>query len=487
MDISKELRRLAAQAGMEPSKIKTDSRSFRKGDTFVAVKGVSHDGHDHISEVIGKGAAEIWCERVPERESVRKDVKFVVVDDTRKALALIAREVYGDPTKHMKIYGVTGTNGKSTTAFLVQQVLNLAGVKCGLVSTVFNNIEGDVYKTANMTTPDVFTMNSFLAEMLSNGKSAAAIEVSSHALSQDRAFGVRLDSAVFTNITPEHLDYHKTMEAYLKDKSKIFSLLRSGGTGIINIDDARLVKLKDNIRAPKLATFGIRNAADVRGTGIKMTASGTAFTVNTTCFGSFDAHIPLLGVHNVYNTLGAIAALLYGGISVPIIKSALEKVLPMPGRLDPITGHKAPFDIFVDYAHTPDALETVLTCLRGITPKKLICVFGCGGDRDRTKRPVMGAIAAKLSDMVVLTSDNPRSEDPEAILREIEKGITAKRNYSIISRREDAIRRSLEAAGKGDVVLIAGKGHEDYQIIGTKTFHFNDKETAGKILAELGY
>ncbi|MFH1552609.1 MAG: UDP-N-acetylmuramoyl-L-alanyl-D-glutamate--2,6-diaminopimelate ligase [Candidatus Omnitrophota bacterium] len=474
------------QEGFGRDKIKTDSREIKPGDIFVAIKGAAHDGHDYVRDALKKGAECALCEHEISGLAEEDREKIKIFEDTRIVLADIAKHIFADPSNSLFVYGVTGTNGKTTTIFLIDGILNNAARPAGLVSTVFTKVSGDVLERASITTPDSVTLNRLLGEMVSSGKQAAAVEMSSHALDQKRTWGIELDSAVFTNITPEHLDYHGDMSTYLKDKSKIFQNLKPDGTGVLNQDDSMVISLAKTIDFPKLVTFGMTDNADVRARNVRLSIEGIEFDLVAGKLGSTRVCSRLIGKHNVYNILAAVAALYDSGLSLDEIREGLEKATAVPGRLDAVRA-QAPFKVFVDYAHTPDALENVLLCLGSLAAGKLICVFGCGGDRDRTKRPVMGKIATGICDRVILTSDNPRTEDPQEILRQIEKGVLNKNNYSIIKRRQDAIRESLKTAGEGDIVIIAGKGHEDYQIIGDCRTHFDDKETAGEVLRELGY
>ena len=466
--------------------IKIDSREVASGDISIAIKGTVCDGHDYIKEVLKKGASRVICQMLPEDLSEDEKSKVTRVENTRVALGEIAKEAFGDPSAVLKVHGVTGTNGKTTTVFLIDSILEASGHSSGLVSTVFTKVEGDIVERSSMTTPDQLTLNRLLARMVSSGKEAASVEISSHALSQQRVWGIALDSAAFTNITPEHLDYHGDMETYFKDKSRIFDNLKEGGTAILNFDDPMVMSLRESIKASNVITFGRSKGADLRAEAINMSAAGTDIDIISDKFGNIKVKTELIGMHNVYNALAAAASLLGSGFTLEEIKKGLEKARRVPGRLERIESN-APFVTFVDYAHTPDALQNVLKCLRPMTKGRLVCVFGCGGDRDRTKRPVMGAIAGEICDSVILTSDNPRTEEASSILREIEKGMPNENNYSIISQRQEAIREALKAAGEGDIVLIAGKGHEDYQIIGKEKFHFDDKEVAQDVLRQLGY
>jgi len=322
--------------------------------------------------------------------------------------------------------------------------------------------------------------------MVSSGKKAAAIEVSSHALDQKRISGIKLDAAVFTNITPEHLDYHKDMLTYLRDKSKIFNYLKKDGVCILNVDDPMIIGTIGSINPASLITFGIKNPALVTAENISLSVRGSQFMLVVDGVGSVKIKSKLVGEHNVYNMLAAAAAVIRKGISLEMVARGLEELTSVPGRLEKIVS-EAPFSVYVDYAHTPNALENVLMCLRSLTRGKLICVFGCGGDRDKTKRSVMGTISSENCDRVIITNDNPRTEDPESILKQIEKGIADGVDYSIISDRREAIKEAVKVAEKGDTVIIAGKGHEDYQIVGTSRTHFKDKEVVREALSDLGY
>ncbi len=481
--MSREIDTVIETIGFDKGRLKTDSRLVGPGDVFVAIKGTACDGHDFIPEALAKGAVKVVCEQ--RRTCSEGQEKIIVVPDARKALGEMATRLYGNPSNALKVYGVTGTNGKTTTVFLIDGILNAAGRGSGLVSTVFTKTSGDKVVRSSMTTPDLLSINRLLLEMISHGKKAAVLEISSHALDQERVFGVKLDSAVFTNITPEHLDYHGNMRSYLAAKSKIFKSLKQGGAAVLNADDPMVARLKEKAKVPVLM-FGLGEEADVRGSDIRTFSGSTEFDIEAKDIGKIHVRSRLIGKHNVYNMLAAAAALSASGITIDQIKEGLEKAQPVPGRLDRVET-AAPFTVLVDYAHTPNALENVLNCLRSIAEEKLICVFGAGGDRDRTKRPVMGRIATDICDRVILTSDNPRSEDPMDILNEIEKGVKDKTNYSIISNRKDAVKSAIEAAESGDVVVIAGKGHEDCQIVGDSVLHFNDKEVAAEILRGLGY
>ena len=335
-----------------------------------------------------------------------------------------------------------------------------------------------------MTTPDVLTVNRFLAEMVADGKTAAIIEVSSHALEQNRLGNTMLDTAVFTNISPEHLDYHKDMESYLNAKIQIFHRLKEDGSAIINADDSRIMDVVGKIKERKIRTFGIDATADISAKDVELSDKGTRFTLIASGVGEISVSTNLIGLHNVYNSLAAAAAVLQQGCGLDQIKEGLESFVSVPGRLDLVSGD-VPFRVFVDYAHTPDALSNVLKALRSLVRNKLLCVFGCGGDRDKTKRPLMGKIAGDLADYVFVTTDNPRTEDPDEIMKQIEKGMAGCERYIVEPDRKRAIQMAVSQAKEGDIVLIAGKGHEDYQIIGKEKTYFSDTEVALAILGEI--
>ena len=471
--------------GNAPERIKTDSREILPGDIFVAIKGTMHDGHDNVNEVIDKGALCAVCDKGTPGGYPHMRDKIVEVEDTKKALGYMAMKVYGDPSDVIPVYGVTGTNGKTTTVFLIDSILEFGGIKSGLISTVCLKV-GSEKEKANMTTPDVMSINRHLSRIVSTGGEAAVIEISSHALSQKRSYGIKLASAVFTNITPEHLDYHENMENYLRDKVEIFDSLAAGGNAVVNIDDPLIKAAVEDLDLPGVITFGLSKDSDVRVENLMLSSFSSEFDLYLKDKGIVHIKTGMIGRHNVYNIMAAAGALLSSDLSLEVIKGGIEKAASVPGRLENVNSN-APFRVLVDYAHTPNALESVINCLKPLTNGDLICVFGCGGDRDKLKRPVMGSIATKLCDKVVMTSDNPRSEDPASILNEIEKGVSNKNNYSIMEKRYEAIEMALKTAEEGDVVLIAGKGHEDYQIIGDDVLHFDDREVAREILTKLGY
>jgi len=471
---------------LNKTNIKTDSRKINPGDVFFAVKGAVCDGHEYIYEALKKGASAVYCEKKPASLAKTALKKIIVIKDTKSALVRAAKDVFGDPSRALTVHGVTGTNGKTTCVFLIDSLSRALGGDSGFVSTVFIKKTGTKLERSELTTPDVVTLNSILSEMVSDGKRSAVLEISSHALRQGRISGIALDSAVFTNITPEHLDYHKDMKTYLYDKARIFENLKTGGAAILNADDPLVMSVSREIPFSKLVTFGIREKARVRAENLRFFSDRTEFDIKAEGVGTVSVKARLLGEYNVYNILAAAGVFFSPRMDLNAIKKVIENFSGPPGRLE-LAGRETPFKVFIDYAHTPDALRNVLRALRRLNPRKLICVFGCGGDRDRQKRSIMGDIAGKLSDEVIITNDNPRMEDAKAILREIEKGMAGKKNYSIIESREVAIQQAVSMAEEGDIVLIAGKGHENYQIIGNKILPFDDKKAAEEAIEKMGY
>ena len=458
--------------------INDDSRKITLGSVFFAVTGYAKDGRDFVGEAVSKGAAAVVSGsglRVPE------GVVKVSVSDVKKSMASAAKNFYGDPSGRLKMIGITGTNGKTTITYLIEAIAKSAGAGTGVIGTVNYRINGNT-RPAKNTTPGTLELQKLLREMADGGVRYAALEVSSHALYQGRISGVGLDVGLFTNITSDHLDYHKTKAKYLKAKSRIFGHLKEGGTAILNHDDERVMSVKGQIRA-KILTYGISQGSDIRASNIKLSSNGSSFDVSTPRQ-QFSLKTCLIGMHNVSNCLAAVAAMYVLEVDKDAISCGIRSAALIPGRLEPVEMGQ-PFKVLVDYAHTEDALNNVLAILKSISEREVWTVFGCGGDRDRSKRPLMGLAACKLSDRVIITSDNPRSEEPLDIIRDIESGIKGRfSNYDIIQDRREAIRKAITSAMKGDMVLIAGKGHEDYQIIKENVIHFDDREVAAEILAE---
>ncbi len=481
---------IVAQHGnvhMDVTGVTDDSRAVQRGSLFVAVKGERVDGHEFVQAALAAGAGAVVCERaVP-----AGDAPMVQVADSRAALGLLGSAFHRDPSTRLRLVGVTGTNGKTTTTYVCKALLEAVGRRVGLIGTVAYQIGSDVLP-ASHTTPAAVELQGLLARMVEAGMDTAVMEVSSHALALDRTAGCEFDVGVFTNLTQDHLDFHSDMEEYFQAKLRLFTGLtgirKAGKRAIVNLDDPRGPQITSACPAP-VWTYAIKSQADLKAENIKLSVEGTAFTAATPA-GSFSVQSHLVGEHNVYNLLAAIGVALQEGVSIEDIKRAVGTVTNVPGRFERVaTGHD--FAVVVDYAHTEDALLRLLTAAEALKRGRIITVFGCGGDRDRTKRPKMGRAAVLNSDVVILTSDNPRTEDPQAILREVETGVReALRSrpavrYHMIADRREAIRAAVREARSGDMVLIAGKGHEDYQIIGTTKFHFDDREVAREAIEQL--
>lgn len=460
--------------------VSDDSRTVTPGSIFVALEGHAKDGRSFIDEAVSKGAAVIVSDPglcVPGAGSVRK----VSVSDVRSALASIAKNFYGNPSAKLKVIGITGTNGKTTITYVIEGIAKAAGARAGVIGTISHRSNG-VARPAKNTTPGSLELEKLLSDMVDDGVKYAAMEVSSHALDQGRISGVGLDVGLFTNITSDHLDYHKTKEEYFKAKSRIFGHLKDDGVAVLNYDDDLVRAIKGSI-GKRTLTYGTGQGSDVRAFNVKLSSDGSEFDVSTPS-GKLAIKTRLIGMHNVSNCLAAIAAMHTLGVDDRIIVEGIESVISIPGRLEPVEMGQE-FKVLVDYAHTEDALNNVLSILKNIAVGEVWTVFGCGGDRDRSKRPLMGMAACKFSDRVIITSDNPRSEEPLDIIREIESGVKGKfSNYDIVPDRRDAIQKAISSAAEGDIVFIAGKGHEDYQIIKDEVIHFDDRVVAMEMLAD---
>lgn len=452
-----------------------DSRKVKKGCLFFALPGQHTDGRHFIRDAAARGAVAAVCEKGVSGEAL----PVLEVENARVALAKAAACFYEHPSQSLKVVGVTGTNGKTTTTFLVRHLMECAGLPCGLIGTIFY-AAGRELMPASHTTPEAPDLQALLAGMRAGGLKACAMEISSHALDQHRADGISLAAGIFTNLTQDHLDYHGTMEAYFEAKSKMFeNMTRQRGRGkraIINCDDRYGQMLLERFKGRlSLIRYGRGAQADFRASRIQIQPSGTAFALSAKRK-EFLVRSPLIGLFNVYNALAALAAVSACGVDLRIAVEALANAPQVPGRLQRVAGSGG-FQVFVDYAHTPDALVNVLQTLKGLNPGRIITVFGCGGDRDKTKRPLMGAAVAEFSNLIVLTSDNPRSEDPLQILRDIEPGLKGAA-YEKVPDRAAAIRRAVNLAEEGDIVLIAGKGHETTQEIQGKKLPFDDVQHA---------
>ena len=444
--------------------IKSDSRKVKPGDTFIAIKNVVRDGHDYIDAAIKNGAKKIICEHG------KYDVETEIVPDTRKYLEEYLYDNYYPKFKDIKLIGVTGTNGKTTTCFLVYQMLNKLGVKCAYIGTIGFYL-GKEYRVLNNTTPDVDLLYEMFLEAKEKGCTHVVMEVSSHSLDKNRIYGLEFDEVAFTNLTPEHLDYHKNMNNYAKAKRKLFERTRGKKIAIINADDKYHEKFviddNKNILYGKDGKELVINSVALshQVTSISFKYKKKDYLVKT----------DMVGMFNVYNYLMALLLVVNAGFDIDKVLTLSEKITPPPGRMDKIKyGTRS---IFIDYAHSPDAVENVLNTALELKTAKIITVIGCGGDRDATKRPVMGDIATKLSDYVIFTNDNPRTENEKKIMDDIVKGPKTD-NYEIIFNRKEAIFKAVSMLHDNDILMILGKGHEDYQILGTEKVHFSDKEEA---------
>ncbi len=468
----------------EIKEIVYDSRQVKSESLFVAIRGQKADGNLFIDQAIENGAAAILTENVPAEKS-KKEVSWIEVKNCRYALALLANAFYQYPSRELKLIGITGTNGKTTVAYLLQSILKAAGMKCGRLGTISYHT-GDKEFKAKLTTPEAVDIQCYLREMRTTGCDACAMEVSSHSLVLHRVEGCDFDVAIYTNLAREHLDFHKDMEEYFAAKKSLFYMLNNKPEGVvaINLDDSHgkeLLKLSKN----KCVTFALDQEADIKAVKFHLSAFANKVEINTP-LGSLEVKSPLIGKPNISNILAASAAAVGMGIKLENIKKGIESLSYIPGRFEKIEVGQD-FMVIDDFAHSGDALKRLLESLRHITKGKLITVFGCGGERDKGKRPLMGYYAALLSDVAIVTSDNPRSEDPMQIIKEVEEGIVRanpQSNYMLILDRREAIKKAIEIARKDDAVVIAGKGHETYQLIGDKVIPWSDKDIAKELIVE---
>jgi UDP-N-acetylmuramoyl-L-alanyl-D-glutamate--2,6-diaminopimelate ligase len=458
-----------------------DSREANPGGLFVAIRGNVVDGHSFIEQAIDRGAIAI----VSEEPGLTQRVTHIQVPDSRDALARLAAAFYSNPSKQLRMIGVTGTNGKTTTTYLIKHLLERAGQRTGLIGTVSYEI-GERVLPASRTTPESLDLQSILAQCVDAGCANVVMEVSSHALELERVDGIGFRVAIFTNLTQDHLDFHRGMKEYFEAKARLFAGLRAGEgksrTAIINVDDAYGQQLIARFgRELSIITFGMGARADLRASNFKIEPTGTSYQLDIKGK-SFLVRLPLIGRFNIYNSLAALAAIQALGLDVRAAVLALARAPQVPGRLEAVPARRQ-FQIFVDYAHTDDALLNVIKTCRDLSPNRLIVVFGCGGNRDKSKRPLMGVAADQNADYSIITSDNPRKEDPAQIIRDIEAGFRSKRFESVLDRRE-AITRAIQLAQPRDIVLIAGKGHEKYQEFADRTIPFDDIEVAARALEE---
>ena len=482
--------RIEGDAELNIKAVNYDSREVELGSAFVCIRGVANDGHDFAQSAVERGAVAVIAQSPGAVADLPAHVTRVFVDDTRLALALMADEFYGHPSREMMLVGITGTNGKTTVAHLVADLLREAGYKSvGIIGTLGAATEKTYYDTGR-TTPESLDLQRLLADFLDGGSEAVVMEVSSHALAQQRVAGCAFDAGIFTNLTQDHLDFHGDMEEYFAAKTKLFTDVARASEAhksfgaVFPTDDRYGVRLTQLDSDTPFITYGIENEAHVKAEAVVLRPNGTSFVARTSS-GDIPFDVKLTGRFNVQNLLAAIAFGVLKGMPAAQIQSAMQRANAPEGRME-VIDEGQDFTVAVDYAHTPDGLKNVLATVKEFTRGRLICVFGCGGDRDRTKRPQMGAIAASLADVVVVTSDNPRTEDPNRIIDDVLEGTSGSHcEVQVEVDRRKAIELALELAQKGDFVLIAGKGHETYQIFKERTIHFDDREVVREALEHL--
>ena len=474
-----ELSRIAQDLGIEYTgpqaeitAVDYDSRKVGRGSLFCCLVGEKTDGHNFASMAVEKGASALICQR-----PLPLNVPQLIVPDGREAMARAAACFYGHPEREMTMLAVTGTNGKTSVTYMVKSVAETAGKKVGLIGTI-QNLIGEEKVYTERTTPESVDLFALLRRMADKGVDLVVMEVSSHALAQQRVAGIPFKAGLFTNLTQDHLDYHKTFENYRAAKKKLFAQC---GIAILNGDDETAAYMKEGMSIP-VWTMGIHHPGEFYARGIEITTQGASFHLFTPQ-GNGRISLHISGLFSVYNAMGTAALCTAAGIPFSCIVKGLEGLRGVAGRLECVDTGDRPFSVYVDYAHTPDALQNVLETARGFTRRRLISVFGCGGDRDHGKRPIMGEIGGRYSDHVILTSDNPRTEDPMDILKAVEEGVKRTATpYIVTENRREAIREALEEAGDGDVIVIAGKGHESYQEINGVRHHFDDKEIVLSLL-----
>lgn len=468
--------------------ITADSRAVKLNSLFIALDGATVDGHNYIDKAVAAGAVAVI---VSKQVTVPDDVCVITVSDTRQAMMVCVPYFFDYPANRMRMVGVTGTNGKTTTTHMIRHILKAQGHKVGVIGTVHIMI-GDTSYPIHNTTPDVVDLQHILHQMVQENVEYCVMEVSSHALALGRVSGVEFDTAVFTNLTQDHLDFHKTFENYLAAKCKLFEQVSASNQvkdnkgAVINIDDSYGHRVMEKTTAPTI-TYSTLGKGTLNASDVHMSTKNSQYTVNYKGE-SYPVSMNTTGLFNVYNTLAAIGACLQEGISMEAIDTALKTFSSVPGRFELIEEGQD-FAVVVDYAHTPDGLQNILETAKAIKENRIIIVFGCGGDRDATKRPIMGRIAAEYGDKIYVTSDNPRTEDPVQIVKDVEVGVKEAlrdgTSYEVIVDRREAINHAIHDAKAGDIVIIAGKGHENYQILKNETIHFDDREEARKALKEI--
>lgn len=458
----------ADMGDIEISGIAYDSRKVNKGNVFVCIKGYETDGHKYAGAAVQNGAAVIVAE-----DEINVDVPVVKVPDTRKTIAELACRFYGYPSRKLLLVGITGTNGKTTTTYLIKSILEEAGKRVGIIGTN-QNIIGDkilLTKSTTPTTPNALELQQLFTEMVYNGAEYVVMEVSSHALELERVHGCEFAVGVFTNLTQDHLDFHKTMENYFKAKAKLFDISKKG---VVNFDDEHGKRICEESDCKDILKVGLGDGCDLTAENISVSSRGSSFDL-VYCGKKYTVNIQIPGRFSVYNAVCAAGAALQLGIDMKTIIDGLAKAVGVVGRVE-VVPTNTDYTVIIDYAHTPDGLENIINCVKGFAEGRTITLFGCGGDRDNAKRPIMGEIAGRLSDFSIITSDNPRTEDPEKIVREIEEGMKrTDGKYTVITDRREAIAYALDNAKAGDVIILAGKGQETYQIIGKEKHEFNER------------
>ena len=475
-DIEFEL--LSGDINIEINGIQFDSRKIVVGDLFICVEGFNMDGHRFIEKAMENGAKAIMCQKNLDISLYKEKITFIKAPDTRKAMAKVAGNFYGHSDKKIKLIGITGTNGKTTSTYMVKSILETAGYKVGVIGTVANYI-GNKKIEAHRTTPEAIELHELFHQMVEENIDYCVMEISSHSLVLQRVYGLEFEEAIFTNLTQDHLDFHLNFQNYYNAKKMLFL---NSKNSIINYDDDYGKKLFDELDKHKLK-YGVSKECDVMATGISMHSKGIDFKLNYKDYAA-EVFLGMPGSFNLSNALCSAAACLNEGINIEIVAKGLSELTGVPGRCEVASKNLGlNYDIILDYAHSPDSLLKILNTVREFTKEKIICVFGCGGDRDKTKRAEMGNIGTELSDYAIITSDNPRSETPMEIIEDILKGVKTN-NYVVVENRKEAIKKAMNLAGKGDVVLIAGKGHEDYQELKNGRIHFDEREIIAEILKE---
>ncbi|WP_068672478.1 UDP-N-acetylmuramoyl-L-alanyl-D-glutamate--2,6-diaminopimelate ligase [Oceanobacillus sp. Castelsardo] len=470
-------------SNIEITEIEMDSRKVRDGNLFVCISGFTVDGHEYVKEAVNNGAVAIIAEK-----EVTTSVPVIIVNDSARALSMLAVRFYNYPTTELSLIGVTGTNGKTTVTYLLEKIFNQDKKKTGLIGTIQMKIGENTFPTQN-TTPNALELQRFFKKMVDEDVNQAIMEVSSHALDLGRVYGCDYDVAIFTNLSQDHLDYHKDMDDYLRAKSLLFSQLGNNFNqekqkfAIINEDDSSADLLKRST-AQHILTYSCRQDADIVAKEIQLDASGTTFLLETPV-GEVVIKSKLIGMFNVYNMLAATGAAIAKNVSLEVIKEALESINGVDGRFEVVDAGQN-FTVIVDYAHTPDSLENVLQTVKEFAKNDIYVVVGCGGDRDRTKRPLMAKVAMEYSDFAIFTSDNPRTEDPVSILNDMTEGLIGENGYEVILDRKEAIHKVVQYAKDDDIILIAGKGHETYQQIGHTKYDFDDRVIAKSAIIAKG-